>query len=58
MFKVLLAWLLGAIALGVLVPALHARRIELRAWMAWSVILASAALCIGPDLVSRFRRRR
>ena len=57
LFKVLLAWLLSAILLAVLVPALHARGVPLRLWMPWAVILASLALCVGPDLVRRFRRR-
>lgn len=56
-FKVVLAWFLSAIVLAVLVPVLHARDVPLQAWMPWAVILASLALCVGPDLVSRFRSR-
>ena len=56
-FRVLLAWLLSAIVLGLLVPALHARGIELQPWMPWTVILASLVLCVGPVLVRRFMDR-
>jgi hypothetical protein len=55
-FRVLIAWFSSAIVLGLLVPALHARGIELRAWMPWTVIVASLALCLGPDLVRRYKR--
>lgn len=55
--RMLLAWLLSAIVLGLLVPALHARGIELRAWMPWAVILASLVLCVGPALVRRHVNR-
>ena len=58
LFRVLLAWLLSAVVLGLLVPVLHARGIELQAWMPWTVILSSLALCVGPDLVRRFVGRR
>lgn len=57
LFRVLLAWLLSAIVLGLLVPALHARGIELRGWMPWTVIVASLALCVGPVLVKRYVER-
>jgi len=56
--KMLLAWFLSAIILGVLVPVLHQRGVELRAWMPWAVIIAALALCVGPDLVSRLRQTR
>lgn len=54
----LLAWFLSAIILAVLVPALAASGRQLSAWMVWAVILASFALCVGPDLWTRSRRRR
>jgi hypothetical protein len=57
LFRVLIAWFLSAIVLGLLVPALHARGVELKAWMPWAVIGASLALCVVPDLVRRVRRR-
>ena len=57
-FRVLMAWFLSAIILGLLVPALHARGVTLQPWMPWAVIGASLALCVGPDLVRRFRARR
>lgn len=57
LFRMLLAWLLSAIVLGLLVPALHARGIELRAWMPWAVILAALVLCVGPALVRRHVNR-
>lgn len=53
-FRLLLAWLLSAIALGLLVPALHARGVELQLWMPWTVILGSLVLCVGPVLVRRY----
>ena len=57
-FRVLIAWFISAIVLAVLVPALHTRDVEIRAWMVWVVILATLGLCIGPDLISRVRKRR
>ena len=57
-FRMLIAWFLSAIVLGVLVPALYARGMALQPWMPWAVIGASLALCIGPDLVRCFRARR
>jgi hypothetical protein len=57
LFRLLVAWLLSAVVLAVLMPALHARGIALRAWMPWLVVTASLALCIGPELVVRLRRR-
>lgn len=56
--RLLLAWLLGAVVLGLLVPLLRAWGVTLEAWMAWTVILGSFALAVGPDLVRRFRPRR
>ena len=58
LFRVLIAWFLSAIVLAVLVPALHARGVEIRAWMLWAVILAALGLCIGPDLISGLRKPR
>ena len=58
LFRVLIAWFLSAIVLGLLVPALHARGMALQPWMPWAVIGASLALCVGPDLVRRVRERR
>jgi hypothetical protein len=58
LFRVLLAWLLSAIVLGLLVPVLHARGVRLQPWMPWTVIVGSMALCVGPDLVRRFMNRR
>jgi hypothetical protein len=57
LFKLLIAWFLSAIVLALLVPALHARGVEIRAWMFWTVILLSLALCLGPDVVRRRRTR-
>lgn len=57
-FRVLIAWFLSAIVLGLLVPVLHARGVALQPWMPWTVIAASLALCIGPDLVRRAKERR
>ena len=56
-FRVLIAWLLSAIVLAIMIPALHARDIEIKAWMPWAVIIAALALCIGPDLIRRRRSR-
>ena len=56
-FKGILAWFLAGIVLAIMVPPLHTRGIELRQWMAWAVIGAAFALCIGPDLVRRFTYR-
>jgi hypothetical protein len=57
LLKLVLAWFLSGIVLAMLVPVLHGRGLELRAWMVWAVILASLALCVGPDLGARLRRR-
>ena len=56
-FRVLIAWFLSAIVLGLLVPLLHARGLALQPWMPWAVIGASLALCVGPDLVRWSRAR-
>ena len=58
LLRVLIAWFLSAVVLALLVPALHARNVEIQAWMLWAVIAAALGLCIGPDLVGRFRRPR
>ncbi len=57
LFRVLIAWFLSAVVLALLIPALHARGVEIRAWMPWTVILLSLALCVLPDLVRRKNRR-
>jgi hypothetical protein len=57
LFRVLIAWVVSAIVLALLIPALHARGVEIRAWMPWTVILLSLALCVLPDLVRRKNRR-
>lgn len=57
LLKAVLAWFLSAITLALLVPALRANGVQLAAWMVWAVILASFALCVGPDLWSRYRKR-
>ena len=57
LFRVLLAWVLSAIALAILVPALHARGVALQGWMPWALILAAMILCVGPDLVGRWKGR-
>ena len=56
LFRILIAWFLSAIVLALLIPALHARGVEIRGWMLWTVILLSLALCLGPDLIRRRRR--
>ena len=56
-FRLLLAWLLSALVLAVLVPALYARGVRLQAWIPWAVILAATGLCAVPDLVRRLRGR-
>ena len=57
LLRLLLAWFLSATLLAVIVPALRSSGTELRGWMVWAVILASLALCIGPELLARWRRR-
>jgi uncharacterized membrane protein len=49
---------LGGVLLAVIVPALHARGISLREWMAWGVIVLSIAACVVPDLYYRRLRRK
>ena len=55
-FRLLIAWFLSAIVLALLVPLLHSRDVEIRAWMVWLVIVATVGLCVGPDLVGRLRK--
>ena len=57
LLKAVVAWILGAIVLALLVPALHASEIELQQWMAWAVMVGLFSLILGPDLVRRFGRR-
>lgn len=49
-------FLLAGVTLGILVPALHARGVALRAWMIWSVIILMIVVCVAPDLYQRYRR--
>jgi ABC-type uncharacterized transport system permease subunit len=56
-FKAILAWFLSGIVLALLVPALHARGIELSHWIVWPVILASMALCLGGEIRTALRDR-
>lgn len=56
-FKVILAWFLSGIVLAVMVPALHARGIELSHWIVWPVILASMALCLSGEIRAGFSGR-
>ncbi len=61
LWKAVLAWFLGAIVLAILVPALGARGLHLHRWTVWTIILASFAVSLGPDLWRRYvqnRRRR
>jgi len=55
LFRVLLAWIMSAIILAILVPALRAQGLELRGWMAWLVILGSLGVCLGPLVAARRR---
>jgi len=56
-FKAILAWVLSGIVMAVMVPMLHARGVSLQPWMAWAVIVAAVALCVGPDLAKRLSGR-
>jgi len=56
--KALVGYLLGGVLLAVIVPFLRARGIALHEWMAWVVILAAMAACVGPDVYYRLRRPR
>jgi hypothetical protein len=49
--------LVGSCFRAVIVPPMHARGVPLRAWMVWTVMALSIAICIGPDLYRRYRRR-
>jgi hypothetical protein len=57
LLKALLGYSLGGVLLAIAVPALRARGMALRGWMAWSTILLTIAICVGPDLYHRYRRR-
>ena len=56
-FKLLLAFVLSAVVLAVMVPALAVRGIELTHWIIWPVIIASMALCLGGEIRSGLNRR-
>ena len=56
-FRLLLAWVLGAIVLALLVPALRARGVALEPWMVCGVISITLALAVGPQLVRRLTSR-
>jgi hypothetical protein len=56
-FKGFAGFLLAGVVLALVVPALHTRGVVLQAWMIWSVIALMIAVCIGPDLFYRYRRR-
>ena len=58
LLKALGAWVLGAVVLAVLAPVLHANGLELRQWMAWTVMLAVLALVLGRDVAERCRTKR
>jgi hypothetical protein len=57
LLRLLLACFAGALILALLVPALHAREMALRGWMAWGVILAVVVLALAPELARRIGRR-
>ena len=57
LLKGILGYFLGGVLLAVIVPFLHARGVSLREWMAWGVILMTIAVCVGPDLYHRRRRK-
>jgi hypothetical protein len=55
--KLLLAFVLSAVVLAVMVPALAVRGIALTHWMIWPVIIASMALCLGGEIRAGLNRR-
>ena len=57
LLRAMAAWLLAAIVLALLVPALHASGIELQQWMAWVVVIGSFLVLLGPDLARRRESR-
>ena len=57
LLKGVVGYFLGGVLLAVIVPFLHARGVSLREWMAWGVILTTIAVCVGPELYHRRRRR-
>ena len=57
LFKLLLAFVLSAIVLAVMVPALATRGVALTGWMIWPVIIASALVCLGGEIRSGLSRR-
>ena len=56
-FRVFIGGFLGAILLAWLVPALVARGMAVGAWVPWTVVLGSVALCTGPEIVRRLLDR-
>jgi hypothetical protein len=55
--KGVIGFMLAGIIMAILVPALHTRGVTLRSWMIWTVMGLSIAVCIGPDVYYRYRRR-
>jgi hypothetical protein len=56
-FRMFLAGLLSAAVLAWLIPTLVTREIGVAAWLPWTVVLGSVALCAGPEIVRRVRHR-
>ena len=58
LLKAFAGFLLAGILMAVLVPFLHNRDVVLRPWMIWTVISLMIAVCAGPDLYQRYRRKQ
>jgi hypothetical protein len=56
--KSFVAFVIAALVMAILVPALHKRGVSLQGWMVWGVIVSSFAICLGPDVLRRWRARR
>ena len=56
-FKGIVGFLLAGVILAILVPPLHRRGVPLQAWMIWTVMALSIAVCVAPDLYYRYRQR-
>lgn len=58
LLEALIGCALAGVLLAVLVPALHARGIPLRGWMAWGLITLMIAICVAPNVYRRYRKSR
>ena len=50
MIRLFAGFVIAGLVLAILVPAMHARGVALRGWMAWTVIIASLGVSVAPNI--------